>query len=412
MLQTLIRPDTRVALVARALLLLIPVSVLAGMLWQRSDTALGMIFALSVSDRLLVETGLSLLAGAGITVALLWPFINVRSSGLRAKRVLGQQLVELPAYVAVLREQIGAAQQDTEAAVLKVIEHVSVIHGESRQQVERIDQSVASGIDITEATERQAHTNRVTREVLARYMAEREAQLAASMARMKFLAAEVDALKKMIDGVATIARQTNLLSLNAAIEAARAGEVGRGFAVVAAEVRRLSTDTATLARDIDARMSSIVAHTQRDLDAAADNRRHDAEAAELAQIRDDNAAMEKRFADAAQVLVSVVHGVKSANRRIVDEVTTVLGTVQFQDVLRQRLAHVAEALGEIDRYVGEAGRWVDGPSRTEADAAPRPPDLQALYAGYVMNQERAVHAAVVGKQAAVQEDERPAIELF
>ncbi|MCU0951575.1 MAG: methyl-accepting chemotaxis protein [Burkholderiaceae bacterium] len=411
MLRSLIRPETRIALVARAVLLLIPLSALVGMLWQHTDSALGMVLALSVSQRLLVETSLSLLAGAGLAVVLLWPFIQIRASGVRAKRVLGEQLVQLPAYVAVLREQIAAAQQDTEAAVLKVIEHVTVIHGESRQQVERIDQSVASGVDIAEATERQAQTNRVTREVLGRYVAERETQLAAGMARMQFLAGEVEALKTMIDGVATIARQTNLLSLNAAIEAARAGEVGRGFAVVAAEVRRLSTDTAQLARDIDARMSSIVAHTQRDLDAAVQGQRQHSEAAQLAQIRDDNATMEKRFAEAAGVLVSVVHGVQSANRRIVDEIATVLGTVQFQDVLRQRLAHVAEALGELDRYVGEAGRWVDGPSRTLADAAPRPPDLQSLYAGYVMQQERAVHAAVVGQKTAT-EEERPAIELF
>ena len=65
---------------------------------------------------------------------------------------------------------------------------------------------------------------------------------------------EIDDLTSIIKNVA---KQTNILSINASIEAARAGEQGRDFAVVAEEIKKLSSETNNASDKISNKVARI-----------------------------------------------------------------------------------------------------------------------------------------------------------
>lgn len=65
---------------------------------------------------------------------------------------------------------------------------------------------------------------------------------------------KTDEVLTFIEG---IAKQTNLLGLNAAIEAARAGEHGKGFGVVSTEIRNLSNSTKESVNQINSIINNI-----------------------------------------------------------------------------------------------------------------------------------------------------------
>lgn len=75
------------------------------------------------------------------------------------------------------------------------------------------------------------------------------------------LADKSRSIGQIVESINSIARETNLLSLNASIEAARAGESGRGFAVVAEQIRQLADQSAKSAGQIQVIIDDIVKST-------------------------------------------------------------------------------------------------------------------------------------------------------
>jgi methyl-accepting chemotaxis protein len=402
---------------AMVCILLFDVSMrhLAGPLPAGSDGEFAALFLIFlIVPTLIVEWWNWTLAKRGIAeLGIMGTFSKTQMTSVETRRItMGNELKDSRPYIDVMHDQIGDSLAESESEVMQVIEQISYLNERSNRQRERIAQSIQSGKALTESTHLRAENNKQIVAALEMQMQEQTRELRGDFEHVQNMAAEVRAMAPMIKVITTIAQQTSLLALNAEIEAARAGNAGRGFAVVAFEVRKLSVSSTKAASDIATKINTTCARVDRELaEAQASLRRHESSEAMGHMVADLN-EMQMEFNKNGQLLLDVITEVDDNYAENVQRLSEALGHIQFQDVMRQRMQHVQEALTEMREHMQNMSErtfdfsWEGKFEHTFNEL------LAAHRSKYRMASQHITHTNVVADIAGSQDHSRPAIELF
>jgi methyl-accepting chemotaxis protein len=167
------------------------------------------------------------------------------------------------------------------------------------------------------------------------------------------IAKHAQKVRSILSEIGAIAKQTNLLALNAAIEAARAGEQGRGFAVVADEVRDLSGRTTQFSQQISTLMESMQTSVHQTEQAIQRMAGQDMTFALNSKTRVEQIVL--TMEEQTRIRNVAIDRLTSGSDRVAERINQAVTALQFQDMVSQLMDHVGRRIQALESVLAELG---------------------------------------------------------